>query len=118
MTRLLRLCLGLIVAFVFAGRVEAASEHCVRLAHQAAAIAETAAEPCHMMGMAMSGADKTQPHHSQSMSACECIAFAKSIATPASLLASSRIAAFAWRRPEVESLASLDLAPEGPPPKA
>jgi hypothetical protein len=112
-----RLCLGLIVAFVFAGRVEAATQHCVRLAHEALAIS-AAAEPCHMMGMDHSAPAKVQTHHSQPMGACECIAFAKSVSAPLPLLASSRIAAFAWERPAVESVASLDLAPDGPPPKA
>jgi hypothetical protein len=109
------------VAFVFAGRVEAATQHCVRLAHAASALSGNAAEPCHMMGMvvaAPAGAHHTSSQHGQAMAACECIAFAKSVSTPAPMLASSRIAAFAWERPEAESLASLDLAPDGPPPKA
>jgi hypothetical protein len=56
--------------------------------------------------------------HGQTVAACECIAFAKSVSTPTPLVISSRIAAFAWERPETERLASLDLAPDGPPPKA
>jgi hypothetical protein len=117
--RFVRLALGLVVACVFAGRVEAATQHCVRLAHEASAISAEAtpeAAACHMVGM--DKPTKTPARHAPKMAACECIAFAKSVSTPTPLLASSRIAAFAWERPQVEAFASLDLVPEGPPPKA
>jgi hypothetical protein len=116
--RLLRLALGLVVALVFVGRVEAATQHCVRLAHEASAISEPAAAPCHMTDMEKPVPAKGPSHHAPSMAACECIAFAKSVSTPAPMLASSCVSGFAWERPRAESLVSLDLTPEGPPPKA
>jgi len=81
LSRLSRILLALVTAFVFTGQVEAAAEHCARLAEQAAivAAAEAAeAAPCHETGAAFTtahGNHATAPgghaDHSKTPDRCE-----------------------------------------------
>lgn len=118
MTRLLRLALGLIIAFVFASRAEAATLHCVRLANEAAPVV-AAEPPCHMAGMADASdrTDEAQPKPRHPPASCECTTFTQSIDPAPPSLTESRIAALAWRRPGSDLLVSRDLPPARPPPK-
>lgn len=121
MTKLARILLAFVIAFVFSARMEAAAQHCARTASQVVAQAQPEVmpeHPCHMTGHEAQPARPAPVKHHPQPAPCECIAFGKGVPAPLAALAVSRIEPFDWERPAPMSLASLDLAPDGPPPKA
>jgi hypothetical protein len=127
-TRLIRVFLALAVAFVFTGRMEAAAQHCARLAlaaEVAAPVAVADAAPCH--GMHDEAAPATMADHSmhgapihgaKSPDRCECIAVLTCYLAIAEATASSHIEPYAWARPGTVTFASVELSPGLRPPRA
>jgi hypothetical protein len=123
--RLIRLSLAFVVAFVFAGRMEAAAAHCARLAQAEAAIeAPTAGQgsPCHGEEMATETPapqhhDKPA-HHDKSGDRCECVGVLKGNAGVAAATGSSHIEPYEWARPEAVVFASIEPSPALRPPRA
>ena len=128
LSRLSRILLALVTAFVFTGQVEAAAEHCARLAEQAAivAAAEAAeAAPCHETGAAVAtahGNHATAPggdaDHSKTPDRCECIAALKGCADLDASLSSAKIEPYAWLVPVNVAFASTQPEPDWRPPRA
>jgi hypothetical protein len=125
--RLIRLGLALAVAFVFTGRMEAATAHCARLIAEEQAVAEPRhdiqhlATPCHGMEDASATAPEPAPHHpaphDPAQSQCECIAVLVGFAPFASPVASASIEPYEWMRPEATVFASIDSSPGLRPPR-
>src|SRR5689334_9407854 len=104
--RLIRIALALAVAFVFTGRMEAAAEHCMKLAAEEAAalpVAAMDAEPCHGAHMA---APAKPMHHGKSGDRCECMAVLTGFAPVLAETSSAQIEPYAWARPEAVLFAS------------
>jgi hypothetical protein len=122
--RLASLMLALATALVFSGRMEAAAQHCARLAAAEAAHQHEAppAEPsCH--GVTEEAAAPTHhapAHHSPTQPAdhCECIAGLKGCMELASPTASARIEPYAWLEARAVSFASSEPSPGWRPPRA
>ena len=126
--RLIRIALAFVVAFVFAGRMEAAAAHCARLAQAEAAEAHAAmapaeALPCH--DMKNMGADQTaQPephpsrHHDKAGDRCECVGVLKACAGVTAVTTSAHIEPYEWARPEAAAFASIEPSPDWRPPRA
>jgi hypothetical protein len=123
--RLIRLGLALAVAFVFTGRMEAATAHCAQIVAEEHAVAEPqhdrqlAATPCH--GMEEAAAPAPAPHHPAShdpaQSQCECIAVLVGFAPFASPVASANIEPYEWTLPQATVFASIDSSPGLRPPR-
>jgi hypothetical protein len=117
--RLIRIVLALAVAFVFTGRMEAAAEHCLKLAAQEAGaqpVAAAEAGPCH--GAHMAAPAKPMHRHGKSGAKCECMAVLTGFAPTGDAAASVQIEPYAWTRPETVSFASIEPAPDWRPPRA
>lgn len=120
--RFIRIMLAIATAFVFTAQVEAATQHCARLAHAA----EAAVEPvnaethsCHEMGStAKAATHRSAPHKQPAQDRCECIAVLTECAPVMTAAGSSRIAPYAWDDPETEAFASTEPAPALRPPQA
>lgn len=128
-SRLTRILLALVTAFVFTGQMEAAAQHCARLAQAAAivAAADPNASPCHEANaaaaiphMAMnhdhgmqnpSDTTKAPPH-------CECIAALTGWVDLAGATTSTHVEAYAWLAPREASFASAKPDPDLRPPRA
>ncbi len=137
-SRLTRILLALVTAFVFTGQMGAAAQHCARLAQAAAS--ETAAHvaatdhdapPCHESQAAAvnmhadmshdhgspdssgnhSGASKPPPH-------CECIAALTGWIDIAGATTATHVEAYAWLQPAEASFASSETDPDLRPPRA
>jgi hypothetical protein len=130
--RLIRIALAFVVAFVFAGRMEAAAAHCARLAQEAIAAPKAAqteapkAEetPCHgghEMGLKAEApakaASKTQ-HHGKSGKRCDCVGVLKALAEVGAAVRSAHIEPYEWARPEAALFASIEPMPDWRPPRA
>jgi len=121
--RLIRIGLALAVAFVFTGRMEAATAHCAKLAAAEQAIAATQHEatPCHGMDEAKSAPEQASHHpaqHNPAQSQCECIAVLAGFAALAPSLSSAHIEPYAWMRPQGIAFASVEPSPGLRPPRA
>lgn len=127
LSRLTRIMLALVTAFVFTGQVEAATQHCARLVEQAAIAAEAdeAAPPCHDAQPAVANAHsdhtaKTDLHtqHSKSPDRCECIAALKGCADLETASSATKIEPYAWLMPARATFASNQTEPDWRPPRA
>jgi hypothetical protein len=129
LSKLTRILLAICTAFVFTGQMEAAAEHCARLAlaaeHQAAeheaaqhaVKAET--PPCHDGKPAAETKTAHHPTHSQqSADHCECIAALKMCASLPAATASQNIAPYAWATATAVPFHSTEPAPDWRPPRA
>jgi len=127
--KLTRILLALVTAFVFTGQMEAAAEHCARLAHEAAsAQASKAAAPCHETAAAVasthhnptSEASHHPPSHEQAPSSdhCECVAALHGFTKFSGALTSGHVVPYAWLPPEPASFASSRHDPDLRPPRA
>ena len=125
--RLIRIGLALAVAFVFTGRMEAATAHCAKLAAAEQAIAAPLPEahdeamPCHGMdetGSAPKQASHHPARHNPAQSQCECIAVLAGFAAFAPSLSSAHIEPYEWARPEMATFASVEPSPGLRPPRA
>jgi hypothetical protein len=126
LSKLTRILLAICTAFVFTGQMEAAAEHCARLALAAEhAVVEqhhavkTETPSCHDSQPA--AAAKT-PHHSTHTKApadhSECIAALKMCADIQAAFASHTIEPYAWLTAASPAFASTDPAPGLRPPRA
>lgn len=127
--KLTRILLALVTAFVFTGQMEAAAEHCARLAHEAAsAQASKAAAPCHETAAAVasthhnptSEASHHPPSHEQAPSSdhCECVAALHGFTKFSGALTSGHVVPYAWLPTEPASFASSRPDPDLRPPRA
>lgn len=133
-SRLTRIMLALVTAFVFTGQMEAAAQHCARLAQAAAseaaaivAAAETDAPPCHQANAAAASPhaatshDHGTPDHSgttKSAPHCECIAALTGWVDLAGATTSTHVEAYAWLAPPEVGFASSEPDPDLRPPRA
>jgi hypothetical protein len=125
--RLIRLGLALAVAFVFTGRMEAATAHCARIVAEEQAIAEPShdgqhkAAPCHGMQEVAPPSPEPAPHHpaphDPAQSQCECIAVLVGFAPIASPVGSASIEPYEWMRPQAAVFASIVSSPGLRPPR-
>jgi len=125
LSRLTRIAMAMAVAFVFTGQVEAAANHCARLAALSEAPVEALpamtpameAAPCHDQAAAEASSMPAQKHMPDK-SRCECVAVLTACASPVAAEASSRMEAYAWAQPEAVTFASFDPSPDLRPPRA
>lgn len=120
LSKLTRILLAICTAFVFTGQMEAAAEHCARLALAAEHEAAKADAPtCHDSQPA---AEAKTPHHSTHTKApadhCECIAALKMCADIPAAFASHHIEPYAWLTAATAAFASTKPAPDWRPPRA
>lgn len=116
--RFARIVMALAVALVFAGETASAGGPCHQSQVEAvAAVAEMAADPaCHEASH--NGGKQAAPvKQSHDASLCECVALLKASFGEEPKLASAHVEPWRWRKPETVVFASLDLVPDGPPPK-
>jgi hypothetical protein len=127
LNKLSRILLALVTAVVFIGQMEAAAQHCARLAGAAEAVAAgptDVAPPCHETEQAAVTAHhggmihKTDAPHSGSPDACECIAALKVCAELAGATTSSHVEPYAWLAAEEASFVSAKLDLDLRPPRA
>ena len=138
-SRLTRILMALVTAFVFTGQMEAAAQHCARLAQAAAiktaaivAAAEAdAGPPCHdttaaaaHVHAAMSH-DHTAPdhsghgaNHSKAPPHCECIAALNGWIDFNVAASSTHVEAYAWLTPAETGFASATPDTDLRPPRA
>lgn len=133
-SRLTRILLALVTAFVFTGQMEAAAQHCARLAQAASATVMATkqdASPCHEATAAAmsrhhamshdhgspgnsgghSGTAKSPPH-------CECIAALTGCVDIAGATTATHVESYAWFAPAEVSFASSETDPDLRPPRA
>lgn len=129
LSKLTRILLAICTAFVFTGQMEAAAQHCARLAlaaehqaaeHEAARHAVKAdTPPCHDSKLA---AETKIAHHSthsqQPADHCECIAALKICAAIPASSASQLIAPYAWTVAAAVPFHSTKPTPDWRPPRA
>jgi hypothetical protein len=128
LNRLSRILLALVTAFVFSGQMEAAAEHCARLAHEATQAAEPVSEaaPCHETAEAAATTHGGSSHHGKTTDHsngpaadhCECVAALNGWTSFEGPHASSMVAPYAWLRPEAVTFASSQPDPDLRPPRA
>ena len=121
LSKLTRILLAICTAFVFTGQMEAAAQHCARLALAAehAAVEQHHADtpPCHDSQPAA----KTAHHTTRSQlpaDHCECIAALKMCASLPAATASQQIAPYAWAAAIAVPFHSTEPAPDWRPPRA
>jgi hypothetical protein len=125
LARLTRIALAMAVAFVFTGQVEAAANHCARLAALAQMPAGTMQSmtpaieraPCHEQAAAEASSkpvEKQTPDESR----CECLAVLTACASPVAAEAKARMEAYVWASPEAVTFASFVSVPDLRPPRA
>lgn len=137
LSRLTRILMALVTAFVFTGQMEAAAQHCAKLAEEAAikttaivASTEQGASACHESQAAaavthaavshdhgsshssgdQSGKAKAPPH-------CECIAALTGFVDIAGATTSSHAEAYAWLTATETTFASATPDPDLRPPR-
>jgi hypothetical protein len=122
--RLIRIGVALAVAFVFTGRMEAATAHCARLVAEEQTISAHAQHqptPCHGMDEALPVPPELASHepvqHDPAQDQCECVAVLAGFTSFAPSIASAHIEPYEWLRPEAMSFASVDPSPGLRPPK-
>ena len=126
--RVVRIMLAVATAIVLSAQVEAAAQHCARLAHATVEPVKAKTPSCHDTlaadtetrdaGAADMGAHHQAPHKQSAPDRCECIAVLSacpSVVTPAG---SSRIEPYAWAEPGAEAFATTEPAPALRPPRA
>jgi hypothetical protein len=129
LSKLTRILLALVTALVFTGQMEAAAEHCARLAHEAASIEQTSAPApeCHDPAPATAhGAHHAAPsedppaHDPASHAAdhCACVAALNGLTNITGARASNVVAHYAWQAPETASFVSSRPDPDLRPPRA
>lgn len=127
LTRLSRILLALVTAFVFTGQMEAAAEHCARLAHAAAQAVEAPDAGCHETAQAAAASHGRMTHHGdaadmtqapQAPDHCECIAALHGWTSVSGPLASTLAAPYAWLTPAAMRFASSEPDPDLRPPRA
>jgi hypothetical protein len=127
LNRLSRILLALVTAFVFSGQMEAAAEHCARLAHEATQVVDPVAEtaPCHETAVAAATAHGGSSHHDTAADPaapapdhCECVAALNGWTSFEGPHASSMVAPYAWLRPEAVTFVSSQPDPDLRPPRA
>lgn len=129
--RLIRIGLALTVAFVFTGRMEAATAHCARLAAAEQDVvapayhAQAEATSCHGMGEAAPASEEAShpakhypAHHNPAQSQCECIAVLAGFTSLAPAVTSAHIEPYEWLRPQAAAFASVEPSPGLRPPNA
>jgi hypothetical protein len=119
--RLIRVGLALAVAFVFTGRMEAATAHCARVVAQEQAVAPHDAMPCHGMDDAASAPEQASHHpakHNPAQNQCECIAVLAGFTSFAPSVASAHIEPYEWLQPQAAVFASVEPSPGLRPPRA
>lgn len=137
-SRLTRILMALVTAFVFTGQMEAAAQHCAQLAKAAAtdivvAATETEAPPCHE-AMAAAHAAMSHDHgasnhgvadhsghganHSNAPPHCECIAALTGWIDVTGTATSTHVEAYAWLAPSETRFASATPDPDLRPPRA
>ncbi|MEP7209362.1 MAG: hypothetical protein ABI740_00875 [Alphaproteobacteria bacterium] len=121
--RLFHFLLAVVVAFVFTGRMEAAASHCRGLA-ASTNIAMGDMDMSVMPGMNMPtmpdchGADHSSKTHSPANEPCECLALLTAdFPVIETARRASRLVHFTWEAPEAIRFASLEAAPDHPPPR-
>lgn len=139
-SRLTRILMALVTAFVFTGQMEAAAQHCAQLAKAAAAepvvvaAAETEAPPCHEAAAAEVHAMMSHDHgasnhaaaghsghgsnHTNAPPHCECIAALTGWIDLTGAATSTHVEAYAWLAPSETSFASSTPDPDLRPPRA
>lgn len=138
-SRLTRILMALVTAFVFTGQMEAAAQHCAKLAQAAAietaaivATAETdAAPPCHETTAAAAHVHAAMNHdhippdhsghganHSKAPPHCECIAALNGWIDFNGATTSTLVEAYAWLTPAETGFASALPDPDLRPPRA
>jgi hypothetical protein len=132
LSRLTRICLALVTVLVFTGQIEAAAQHCARLAEAAAIIevAEPDTPPCHdsqgdAVGMhpgmshaqdapespEQSGTAKSPPH-------CDCIAALTGWVDIAGATTTTQVEDYVWLVSVDAIFASSEPDPDLRPPRA
>ncbi len=122
LSKLTRILLAICTAFVFTGQMEAAAEHCARLAlaaeHESVAQQHHAdTPPCHDSKPAAETAHHST-HSKQPADHCECIAALKICTSLPAAEASHAIAPYAWLTAANTALHSTEPAPDWRPPRA
>lgn len=124
--RLIRVGLALAVAFVFTGRMEAATAHCARIVAEEQAVAEPLHDaqddgmPCHGMSEAALAPEQASHHpapHNPAQSPCECIAVLAGFTTLTPSIATAHIEPYEWMRPQAVTFASVEPSPGLRPPR-
>ncbi|HEV7691200.1 MAG TPA: hypothetical protein VGO52_10270 [Hyphomonadaceae bacterium] len=121
--------LAFVVAFVFAGRMEAAAQHCARLALELAApiaaeVSQAEEMPCHgghEMGLKAEAPVKAASkahHHGNTGERCDCVGVLKAFAEVGAAVRSAHIEPYEWARPEAAVFASIEPQPDWRPPRA
>ena len=129
LSKLTRILLALVTAFVFTGQMEAAAEHCARLAHPAEVTVQDdqTAPPCHEAaasthGQTAKGAGSHHPpaHDPSGPAAehCDCVAALNGFTNISGARASSHAVPYAWLPPEAASFVSSRPDPDLRPPRA
>ena len=118
--RLSRILLALVTAFVFYGQMEAAAQHCARLAEQATAqdIVHTSEPACHeAMDHASKDGSTQAPAHSKGPDTCECIAALQMCSDVVEAQAAAHIEPYAWLAPQEAAFTSTPPEPDWRPPR-
>lgn len=129
LNRLSRILLALLTAFVFSGQMEAAAEHCARLAHEAAMAAEPADEAaaCHENASVAATSHEQPAHHGKvahhtgkthAPDHCECVAALNGWTAFTGPQASTMVAPYAWLAPTAVEFSSSEPDPDLRPPRA
>lgn len=125
LNKLSRILLALVTAFVFIGQMEAAAQHCARLAATAEAVATTDdAPPCHETQQAATTSHHggmvhdADASHDKAPDSCECIAALTTCADFAGSGASALVAPYAWLTAGEAGFASAKPDPDLRPPRA
>ncbi|HPI48294.1 MAG TPA: hypothetical protein PLH23_08510 [Hyphomonadaceae bacterium] len=137
LSKLTRILLAICTAFVFTGQMEAAAQHCARLAllaEHGAAVHESAVHAtveqhhavkaetpsCHDSAAAAEAKAAHYPTHNTNQPAdhCECIAALKMCASLPAATASHRIAPYAWLTTGATPFVSTEPTPDWRPPRA
>ena len=137
-SRLTRILMALVTAFVFTGQMEAAAQHCAQLAKAAAtdvvvAATQTEAPPCdeateaahavmsHDHGASSQGAADHSGHganHSNAPPHCACIAALTGWIDVTCAATGTHVGAYDWLAPSETSFASSKPDPDLRPPRA
>jgi len=131
--KLTRILLALVTALVFTGQMEAAAQHCARLAHEAASIEHAPApdRECHDPAPAAAhgahhaapseatpGHDPAHAPASHAAGHCECLAALNGFTSTTGARASNVIAHDAWQPLKTASFVSSRPDPDLRPPRA
>ncbi len=116
--RFIRIMLAIATAVVLTAQVEAAAQHCARLAHASPAQVEAETPSCHDMQKADAGSHDAAPSEQAAPERCECIAVLSECSPVVTAAGSRRIEPYAWMAPEAEAFASTEPTPALRPPRA